>query len=244
MATKGETRLSLGEDIFLTLSEYRSEPRIHVRRFIPGVLVPNRLYPTKYGIVMTPAQFKTLTEVLPPLIEDLFVDDPPQDVAPIELGADLFLAMKTLYFDEIGTREVNIRKYYRRPEQNNELLPSLFGVTLSPKQTLSLFYKMNDILNLLPSASEHADPLHVQQQRSDTDFTPNSVQQEGQATTSADNPTNCSVPPEIANTIASWRDSDFTPETYPKPRFSCEPQEMPPPPAKKPRGRPRLKLNL
>ena len=94
MATKGETRINLGEDMFLTFSEYRREPKIHVRRFIRGVLVPGKLYPTKYGITMTPDQFKTLTEVLPPLIGELFADKPSPDVGPTELGAGLYLTLK------------------------------------------------------------------------------------------------------------------------------------------------------
>ena len=77
MNTKGETRISLGEDMFLTCSEYRGVKKVHVRMFIPGNN-SDTLFPTKYGVVMTQPQFKTLSEVLPSLMVELLKMNPPK----------------------------------------------------------------------------------------------------------------------------------------------------------------------
>ena len=166
MNTKGETRISLGEDMFLTCSEYRGVKKVHVRMFIPGNN-SDTLFPTKYGVVMTQPQFKTLSEVLPSLMAELFKDEPTQGVTPINLGADLYLALTV---GQHGTSHVHIRKFYHN--KNNELCPSQYGITLSPDQTLRLLFSTNTILELFPADKESDNQLYLSQKHSDAVFTP------------------------------------------------------------------------
>ena len=239
MNTKGETRISLGEDMFLTCSEYRGVKKVHVRMFIPGNN-SDTLFPTKYGVVMTQPQFKTLSEVLPSLMAELFKDEPTQGVTPINLGADLYLALTV---GQHGTSHVHIRKFYHN--KNNELCPSQYGITLSPDQTLRLLFSTNTILELFPADKESDNQLYLSQKHSDAVFTPDSKDIANIITGWTDEDLTSETAPvteDIADTIAGWSDEDFTSETAPV--TSSERREDLPPPAKKPKTRRGRKLSI
>ena len=216
---KGETRINLGENMFLTYSEYQGASKIHLRKFTACFKgTPGKFYPTKYGTTMTPGQFITLTEVLPAVIPDLLADRPTQDATPTKLGGDLYFNLK--FNQNSTTTEVHIRKFFTN--HNSELVPSPFGVTLSFQQTMCLYYSMADILKLCYSLNkEEKDSACVSQVRSDFEFSPDLK--------------------DMTDIIADWSDQDFTSETT---QATTSKSEEVPPPAKKQKTRRRLKLSI
>ena len=264
---KGETRINLGENMFLTYSEYQGASKIHLRKFTPCFKgTPGKFYPTKYGTTMTPGQFISLTELLPAIIPDLLADRPTQDMTPTKLGGDLYFNLK--FNEDTTTTEVHIRKFFTN--HNGELVPSPFGVTLSFQQTMCLYYSMSDVVKLCSNLNkEEKDSTCVRQVRSDfdlpqdlkdmTDIIADWSDQDftSEATPGTSKPRETVLPPtkkqksrkrdlpqdlkDMTDIIAEWSDQDFASEATPG---TSKTREEVPPPAKKQKSRKRLKLSI
>ena len=97
MTTKGETRIPIGDNFYLTFTEFKGEPKVHIRLFITVSSLfkkpKSTIFPTKVGVTLTTDQFKACAEVLQGVVPQLFGDPPAEPLAPFSLGSDLYLTL-------------------------------------------------------------------------------------------------------------------------------------------------------
>ena len=178
MTTKGDTRLPLGGEFYLTMNTFRGESKIHIRKFLSSKTFHNPaqiyLVPTKNGVSLTTKQFQALKLSLPSIIPKLhpstslllsqhFAAENPR----IPLGDDLYLCLSC--WD--GEIKVHIRKFIPmkiiNPNVNlddrDKLHPTKYGICLTRLQ----IYKLNihvhtiDALLMPPPPSQDSLTLSV-----------------------------------------------------------------------------------
>ena len=180
MTTKGETRIPIGEDFYLTLSTFQAESKIHIRKFIssPALYNPAQTYltPTKQGLTMSTKQCQALKLALPTIMPMVFSNNItmlPQQFAYwenkcIPLGDDLYLSPSC--WD--GELKIHIRKFIPMKLLNwnfeltntlaydpEKLQPTKTGVCLTTHQTIKLHGGLDIIDTLLMSPPQAPSTL-------------------------------------------------------------------------------------
>ena len=166
MSRKHETRLPIGDDFYLTLSQYHGETKMHIRKFETRPSLYNDkqtfIVPTKLGITMTLTQMQTLKKVLPTIMPDVFANNAKtlshqfaKDVSKISLGGYLYLTVCSL---GDGDLKIHIRNFVpmsllnKATDNPDKLQPTKNGVVLTTNQTIELFKHLetNDLFLMPP----------------------------------------------------------------------------------------------
>ena len=75
--TKGETKFSLGRDLYLTVNMWNGQPKIHIRKFktLRSLVTPGKVnvIPTRFGVCLERKQFEEIIKNSPAIFSELYL---------------------------------------------------------------------------------------------------------------------------------------------------------------------------
>ena len=140
-------KFELGNNRFITVSEYKSEIYVHIRQYEEDI-VSKKLYPTQKGCALTPSRFANLLLSVTDIDENvtkLRKPDGQEFKYTTHLGGGIFCTMTS------GYQCVNFRSYYTVEDR---LMPTKKGISLRLSEWDAVKSKLDKIRQLAPQLSD------------------------------------------------------------------------------------------